>query len=99
MKKQLLSVKWDSYYEIINLDCSKLQRMILMNKLIEFIKRMRIASKILFVIWFFCGVLGSLSEKGLFIPFTAILFVPIVIVELCKNPKLHYGNSIFFAFM
>lgn len=70
-----------------------------MNKLIEFIKCMRIASKILFVIWFFCGVLGSLGEKGLFIPFTAILFVPIVIVELCKNPILHNGNSSFFAFM
>ena len=70
-----------------------------MNKIIEFIKRTHIASKILTCIWFLFGVLGSLGEKGLFFPFTAMLFVPSLIIELCRNPVLHDGNSEFFAFL
>lgn len=70
-----------------------------MNKIIEFIKRTHIASKILISIWFLFGVLGSLGEKGLFFPFTAMLFVPSLIIELCRNPVLHGGNSEFFAFL
>ena len=70
-----------------------------MNKIIEFIKRTHIASKILTCIWFLFGVLGSFGEKGLFFPFTAMLFVPSLIIELCRNPVLHDGHSEFFAFL
>ena len=69
-----------------------------MSKINEFIKRMHIASKILLGIWFFC-VLISLIENELFIPFTAMYFVPLLIIELCRNPVLHSGNLKFFAFL
>ncbi len=70
-----------------------------MNKLIEFIKRTHLISKILFVLWFAFGVLGSLGDKGLFIPFTAFFLVPFIITELCRNPVLPNGSSNFFAFL
>ena len=70
-----------------------------MNKLIEFVKKTHIVSKIMFVLWFAFGVLGSLGDKGVFIPFTAFFLVPVIITELCRNPILHNGNSKFFLFM
>lgn len=69
-----------------------------MSKFNEFIKRMHLASKILLGIWIFC-ILISLIENELFIPFTAMYFVPILIIELCRNPVLHRSDATFFLFL
>lgn len=70
-----------------------------MNKIIEFIKNTWLPSRILFIMWLVFGGIGSLADKSIIIPFTAILLVPAIIIELCRNPILHSGNSKFFAIL
>lgn len=70
-----------------------------MNNVIKFIKNTWLPSRMLFIIWFVFGGIGSLADKSIIIPFTAILLVPAIIIELCRNPILHSGNSKFFAIL
>ena len=70
-----------------------------MNKIIEFIKNTWIPSRILFIIWLVFGGIGSLADRSIIIPFVALLLVPAIMIELCRNPVLHNGNSKFFTFL
>ena len=73
-----------------------------MNKIIEFIKYTHLSSKILFILWLFFPVFTIFSSKSrmlIVFDFTIAFLLPAIIIELCKNPVLHSGNSKFFAFM
>ncbi len=73
-----------------------------MNKIIEFIKYTHLSSKILFILWLFFSVFTIFSSESrmlIVFDFTIAFLLPAIIIELCKNPVLHSGNSKFFAFM
>ena len=70
-----------------------------MQKILEFIKRSLLLSKILFILWFLFGVVLSFGETNVFFPFTAILLIPALLIELFRNPVFHSGDSKLFAFL
>ncbi|MBQ6998551.1 MAG: TerB N-terminal domain-containing protein [Clostridia bacterium] len=74
-----------------------------MNKIIEFIKRMHIASKILFVLWIFGTFFSSFSKSdGILyasLIYGVLFFLPMIVTEICRNPILNNCNSKVFTFI
>ncbi len=73
-----------------------------MDKIVQFLKGTKIASRVLFVLWLFFAFFGNFAKEGKLqeiIEFTIAFLLPAITNELCKNPIFLGNTSRFFLFM